>query len=1386
MILLVFVSAAILFVGSQYVQKPLLSLVNGKIPGHVSMEKLKINIFAGQIGIAGFQVQGPDERSLIRVGKLSIDLAWMRLLKGEVFLSSILIDSPEFDLSMGEDGSLDLIGAFIPADSQPSSPENETASPGLPVNIIINEFAFTRGNIAFALPENEVNLLLSGINIAISDFNLFNESVRFRGGFDTGKFIVQGRPIVVNSFGAEAILGDGGLSGIMVQTVMDGVDLKIHGSIKDVLKAPFLDISMGSRVDLARAALLAGMEAQVLSGVVGLDLSVKGDLENPGVQISIHSKEAGFKEYALQNFKFDSRMKDWLVTLEPSGFSSKQGNLSLGGVINLGKAFPKGLQGAAELDEIFYDLDAVLDGVALSALPEAGLPKKGLLASRINFQGRGIDPEKMKADIKAQLNGKGLWFQGMPEPVDADFQADIGLDRFKAGIRSVNLTSPGIALTGHGSVDIPGREIEGHLDLEAADIGLLAGLTGVQGRGNIKVSAEIDGSFSGPTASLSVLAANLGMNDILIGNLVLNAGLDQTGRISLDRFSLENKTSSVRARGWADLMGKAKEGESEKLIHFDLDLEKLDPVNFMASSPLGGDFNGKIMLGGTISEPVAALEITGKDLTLNKNRGGDASVKMGISNGMVDIENFQIALGKSLIKGVGQARILDKNFALIKDPDIQLALDGASVFLEDFFPDITGHLSLDGKVKGRPSDMAGYFNIEGDSFGIGGQKIDGLSSKLLIKGQVVKIDQLDIKVSPGSLIQAKGQVVPLDQTFDIRVDSKNFDLTSLDQFEKNGGNGGRLSLDLSARGSFKDPAAKGHLSIQELVLLEKKQAPMDFWIELKNRQLGVKGNLGPDVEGSYHLDTQAFTAALDMDRFDLSPYFSLMGQPQLTGGITGSIRAEGQADQLLQTRASAKFSKIKVDFADKPLVGLADANLTVEKGRFHLSPVKISLMEKGSLTVKGDGDFSGALDVDLQGDIPLEVIEPLVDEIKSATGQIRMSASLKGSMDAPLIRGEVQLNGLGMAMRGIEQDLKNVEGVIKFTPDKIEILGFKGYLDQGRFDLGGSVGLKEWAVENIDMEVNAHQMYLEIPDMMELSFNCGLKLSGTDAASALTGEIVLLEGRYYKDVDLISAATERKRKVAPLDKKEPSEFLKNIGINVHVVRREPLLVDNNLAYLAISPNLTVKGTAAAPLLAGRAEVDSGYIKFQRTEFEVKKGVIDFLNPYKIEPTIDISGETDIRNWTITLAVSGVPDNLEFNLSSNPSETDGDILSLIALGKTTRELRAADGGGGFAMEDILAGMMADSLEKNLKDATGLDHLEINANDKDDTGERRVNVTVGTDLSREITVKYGVDVRNGETVYRVTTDYKLLEKLLVSGYQDTGGTFGGELKYRLEFR
>jgi autotransporter translocation and assembly factor TamB len=229
------------------------------------------------------------------------------------------------------------------------------------------------------------------------------------------------------------------------------------------------------------------------------------------------------------------------------------------------------------------------------------------------------------------------------------------------------------------------------------------------------------------------------------------------------------------------------------------------------------------------------------------------------------------------------------------------------------------------------------------------------------------------------------------------------------------------------------------------------------------------------------------------------------------------------------------------------------------------------------------------------------------------------------------------------------------------------------------------------------------------------------------------------------------------------------------------------MVDNNLALLSIRPQLTLTGTADNPLLNGRAEVTEGTVTYRNTEFEVIKGVVDFVNPYRIEPEVDIKAEAEIRKWSITLSVTGGPENLNFQLSSNPPEQDADIVSLLAMGKTTREL--ADGsGGGASTEEMLANLVADELSKKIKQGTGLDIVEVeyrnNGAEAEDAEE--VRVTVGKELSRRLTVKYGVERKSGEMVQQSTGIYKLLENLSLNAFQDTEGDFGGEMRYRLEFR
>jgi len=51
---------------------------------------------------------------------------------------------------------------------------------------------------------------------------------------------------------------------------------------------------------------------------------------------------------------------------------------------------------------------------------------------------------------------------------------------------------------------------------------------------------------------------------------------------------------------------------------------------------------------------------------------------------------------------------------------------------------------------------------------------------------------------------------------------------------------------------------------------------------------------------------------------------------------------------------------------------------------------------------------------------------------------------------------------------------------------------------------------------------------------------------------------------------------------------------------------------------------------------------------------------------------------------------------------------------------------------------------------------------------------------------MTIKYDIESKDCEMLRQTVTDYKFLENVLLSGFQDTRGRFGGEFQVRIEFR
>jgi translocation and assembly module TamB len=441
------------------------------------------------------------------------------------------------------------------------------------------------------------------------------------------------------------------------------------------------------------------------------------------------------------------------------------------------------------------------------------------------------------------------------------------------------------------------------------------------------------------------------------------------------------------------------------------------------------------------------------------------------------------------------------------------------------------------------------------------------------------------------------------------------------------------------------------------------------------------------------------------------------------------------------------------------------------------------------MEIKGNGTLNGDLDIKAHGTIPLEIISLLTDVFPNAAGEVRLSLDIKGNLSQPDLRADAEIINCGMTVPGLLQRMHDLNGSIHVTPKAIVLDSIQGMLDTGGFELFGAIDLKAYRPSRVELKLKAHDLPLMIPDTLETRLSAELDIKGTPEKSLVSGYIQMIEGKYYKDIrlNLTESLGKKSREEVLVAPEIPWPFLKNMALDITTRYREPFVIDNNMALLAIKPDLRIYGSVNHPLISGRAQVESGTVYFQKKEFNVKRGVFDFINPYKIEPTIDVLSEIIVRQWTVFLNISGTPDNLKFNFSSNPSEREEDILSLLITGKTTRELIAGEGGLSRSSGQILADVLAETVQKQIKDATGLDVVELEYKEGGEAeASDEVKVTVGKELSQRITVKYGVQTKNAKVIQQVITEYKFLEKLLMNAFQDAEGHYGGGLQFRVEFR
>jgi autotransporter translocation and assembly factor TamB len=746
----------------------------------------------------------------------------------------------------------------------------------------------------------------------------------------------------------------------------------------------------------------------------------------------------------------------------------------------------------------------------------------------------------------------------------------------------------------------------------------------------------------------------------------------------------------------------------------------------------GGNFSLQADLSGSMKKPVFNLSLSAKGLTAEK----------------ISLDNLDLA-------------IRSRPGALKNGPDMDVSLSGKGIA-------ISGVRRLDG-IETRGSLSKGMLHIQQADF---------------IRGRsLVKITGAVRLLEPDSLQRVKRPSGRLE------LSSKDF---HLEDFVEN--TRGSFTIQSVVEGHPKD--FKGFVQVQGEKILIRNQSIESISLNgelVKDRLvlaplLLVARNQKLRVEGWVATD-KTFQLKTNVDQSSLEPWFAGLNHPEFSGNVTGSLEISGTAGNAVSYGGRLALSRLSVFYHRQPLVNARQVLVLLENRRVELKNLQLLFEGDRELKVTGGISLEGESDVRVSGRFPLSILRIFNENFHDISGEMRLDGSMAGPLSEPAIHGDIQVMDLQTMVPGITQKVHNTRGRVIVSPEAVNFESITGQLDSGTFEFTGQIDLDHFKPVGISGALKSYRLPVSIPDTLDMTLNTDLKIRGDFENSTIEGALVLLEGLYYKDVNLnpiIAMSGAKPRSGRRAESPKPT-LADGMALNIFVRNRSPLVVSNNVSEMEIVPDLKIKGTLSRPIVLGRAHVESGQLMYRKRTFEIKKGIIDFLNPYKTEPSLDIQGESRIRDWLVTLNLSGTPDELLFSFSSDPPLDEGDIFSLVVLGKTSGEMTGGDSLSNQSAAQMLSRIMASSLNEDLQKAMGLDILETEVlEEQDGNGANEMKVTVGKEINRRLTMKYSARTEDGQIVQRTIAEYKFIENILVNVFQGTRGVLGGSIKYRLEWR
>lgn len=713
---------------------------------------------------------------------------------------------------------------------------------------------------------------------------------------------------------------------------------------------------------------------------------------------------------------------------------------------------------------------------------------------------------------------------------------------------------------------------------------------------------------------------------------------------------------------------------------------------------------------------------------------------------------------------------------------------------------LAGTVDVSATLTGTRADPHGDGHLDlhnGIAYGV---SVPELKSDLRLADRQLQFNNIettayDAALSGSAAVSTSGAEFSKSQ-FRLNLSGHNLDLARLPHFQN-----GRFTADgiadftVRASGTPEQPSVDAHIHVKDLALDKERYG--DFYIDAvtEGRQLDLKAHSDFDksdvtIAGSITLEHN-FSADLNLafHNLDADSFLRLYLPGKITAHapLDGTLHVRGPLRTPRDLKASAEIQSlsaeiehVKIQSVEPIRFEIADQNLLIEN--LHLGGSGTDFTAHGRVHLAD----SQEVDLRLDGTVNMTLLQSLNPKIL-ARGTLGVNLTATGTISQPVLQGRLEVKNTFVSHNDFPSGLSDLNGVLLFDRNRIQIEKLTGTTGGGTIGLTGSATYQRGALL-LDLGATAQGVRLRYPPGVSSTANADLRLTGSSNAALLSGNVVVTKLAVTPGFDF-GAYIEKSKQAVVLT--QTDSLQSRLKLDVHVVTTPELQMQTAIARLSGNADLRVRGTADRPAILGRVEVLEGEISFNGTKYKLERGDVTFSNPAKTQPIIDMTATTRVRDYDITVVFRGdasVTNGLKVTWQSEPQLPEADVIALLALGRTREESAQAGSAGSFGFGGEASNLLINealnsTVNSRLQRLFGASRVKIDpqglANETNVV--RGPQVTIEQQVASNLTLTYSTNV-SVSTQQIIQVEYNVSRNVSIVALRDQNGVVSFDFRIR----